>query len=452
MEEYDSEPPAEEIDLPPQDLESERAVLGAMLLDNGCIGDVMEELTPSDFYAPSHQMIYEAALELYDLSQPVDILTLRNRLEGKDQLKQIGGMDQLVLYASGAIGSSVAVHHAKIVRNASVLRQVRAIAVRAHAEAKNGAPSAPLVDWLGSEVLDLAEVRQKRGFVRVGEIVTQCAEDVIEQCGSHSLLGVSTGFRQIDNAMRGFQTGQLIIFGARPSVGKSALACEMALRAASNGVPTAIFSLEMTKQEIVNRYIAQHYGFGADTIRMRQTLGKAGEAAVRRVAHELREIPLYIDDDGGVSMQQIRARTRRLHRKVKLGLVIVDYLQLMQSDSKLPRHEQVAQTGRGLKLLARELELPLLALSQLNRASVARADKKPDLADLRESGALEQDADAVALLHRPWIHDKEQPRELALFILAKQRNGPTGEIPLKWDYDKVSFEDAPPDFCGTDGF
>ncbi|PFG65398.1 replicative DNA helicase [Propionibacteriaceae bacterium ES.041] len=417
---------------PPQDNEAEQSVLGAMLMSKDAIADVLEVLKGVDFYAPKHEFIFDAILDLYGRGEPADAVTVANELSRTGQLQRVGGHPYLYdLLASVTIAANAG-YYAQIVRDKAILRRLVEASVKiAQLGYAGEGDVAEIVDRAQATVYSVNDGKSSEDYQPLADIM-EATLDEIEAIGSRSgdMAGVPTGFVELDELTNGLHGGQMVILAARPAVGKSTLGLDFA-RACSikHGLCSAIFSLEMSKVEIVMRLLSAEAQIPLNHIRK----GTMNEDDWQRLASKMAaisEAPLFIDDSPNLTMMEIRAKARRLKQRHQLKLIVIDYLQLMSSGKRVEsRQLEVSEFSRQIKLLAKELEVPVVAMSQLNRGPEQRTDKKPMVSDLRESGSLEQDADIVILLHREDIYDKESARlGEADFIVAKNRNGPTRTI------------------------
>jgi replicative DNA helicase len=419
---------------PPQDIVAEQSVLGGMLLSKDAIADVIEVLRPGDFYRPAHQTIYDAVIDLYGRGEPADPVTIAAELTRDGTLAKVGGGPYLHTLIASVPTAANAGYYAEIVRERAILRRLveagTHIVQLGYSTAMTGDVD-DVVDRAQQAVYDVTERRTSDDYVRLDEIMQQ-AFDEIEAMGSRGsdLYGVPTGFKELDELTNGFHSGQLVVVAGRPSAGKSTLALD-AVRAAAikNGLTSVLFSLEMNRTEITMRLLSAEARVLLTHLRTGQMTDDDWNKLARKMG-EIAEAPLFIDDSPNLSMMEIRAKARRLKQRHDLKLVVVDYLQLMTSPKKVEnRQQEVAEMSRSLKLLAKELDVPVIALSQLNRGPEQRADKRPQMSDLRESGAIEQDADMVILLHREDMYERESPRAgEADLIVAKHRNGPTKDV------------------------
>src|SRR3954452_13302714 len=432
--------------VPPQNLEAEESVLGAMMLSPGAIGAVSEILDASDFYRESHAKIYRAALALYAKGEPVDAITLTDQLEERAELDDVGGRVRLHELAALVPATANSAHYARIVRETSTLRGL----IRAGGEISRLGWERPgeagdLVDQAEQVIFDLSQQRVSGELDHIDGLLKDSFERItsLYEAGA-DITGTPSGYRDLDRITSGFQPGNLIILAARPSMGKSALALCMATNiAVRHGLPVGIFSLEMSKAEVTQRLMCSEAKVESQRLRSGK-LAADDWPRLTAACDKLAKADIYVDDTGSMTIMGIRAKARRLKSKEpNLGLIIVDYLQLMSSDSNYEnRVQEVSQISRQLKILARELDLPIIAMSQLSRAVEQRPDKRPILSDLRESGSLEQDADLVAFIYRDeYYNDDSQDQGLAEVILAKHRNGPTGHVKLTFLQRYAKFAD-----------
>ena len=419
---------------PPQDLAAEQSVLGGMLLSKDAIADVLERLRSADFYRPAHQNVYDSILDLYGRGEPADAVTVAAELDRRGLLRRIGGAPYLHTLISTVPTAANAGYYAGIVAEKALLRRLVEAGTRVVQYGYAGAEGADvneIVDRAQAEIYDVTERRTAEDFRPLEELL-QPTMDEIDAIASNGGIsrGVPTGFTELDEVTNGLHGGQMIVVAARPGMGKSTLGLDF-LRACSikDRLSSGVFSLEMSKTEIVMRLLSAEAKIKLADMRSGRMSDDDWTRLARRMS-EISEAPLYIDDSPNLTMMEIRAKARRLKQKADLRLVVIDYLQLMTSGKKVEsRQQEVSEFSRQLKLLAKELEVPVVAMSQLNRGPEQRTDKKPMLADLRESGAIEQDADMVILLHRPDAFERDDPRGgEADLILAKHRNGPTKTI------------------------
>jgi replicative DNA helicase len=440
--------------LPPQAIEVEQAVLGAMLLDNRAVGRAIELLDRVYFYHPPHGKIFDAIIALYERNEAVDQLTLGEELKKRGHLEEVGGVVYLATLASEVATAANIDHHAKIVLEKGLTRSLieatSEIAERAYEERSD---AQELLDWSEQRIFSLSEKQLSQGFEGIDDVLHETFEQIeLAHNRDSSVTGVDTGFADLNDMTSGFQNGDLVIIAARPSVGKTALAMCLARNAAvSAGKGVAIFSLEMSKQQVAQRLLCIETRIDLHKLRTGRLRDDDWLHLTRNVT-TLAQAPIYIDDAPGITVLEARAKTRRLMRERGIGLVIIDYLQLMTSrDSINSREQEVSSISRGLKGLAKELNVPVVALSQLSRATESRTDRRPQLSDLRESGSIEQDADVVMFIYRPDLYglttgDGASLESVAEIIIGKQRNGPTGSVNLMWNAPCASFETLAQDF------
>ena len=424
------------VKLPPQSIEAEESILSAILVDNSTLLDVIEILTAEDFYRTAHQKIFAAIEKLFKKSEPVDLITLANALREANGLDEVGGAAYLAHLVDTVPSAINVTHYARIVRDKSALRRLIAksgeITQRCFEDSGN---FDEVLNFAEASVFEISESKHRAAFHPLSKII-EINIDALEKRQENRTLvtGIPTGFTRLDNMTSGLQPSDLIILAARPAMGKTALALNLARNAAVDGnIPVAIFSLEMSKEQLSMRMLCAEAR--VDSGRLRSGfLNPEDWNRITDAASALSEAPIYIDDSPDISATSIRTKSRRLKMEKNLGLIVLDYLQLMRGSNSSERRDlEISEISRSMKLLAKELNVPVLALSQLNRKLEERADKRPQLADLRESGALEQDADVVAFIYRDEIYNKDENnphRGMAEVILAKQRNGPTGMVPL----------------------
>jgi len=432
--------------VPPQNLEAEESVLGAMMLSPGAIGAVSEVLDASDFYRESHAVIYRAALALYAKGEPVDAITLVDELEERGELEAAGGRVRIHELAALVPASANAGHYARIVREMATLRGlIRAGGEIAQLGWERPGETTDLVDRAEQVVFDLSQSRVSSEFSHIEELLKDSFERItaLYEAGA-DVTGTPSGFRDLDRLTSGFQPGNLIIVAARPSMGKSGLGLCMAANLAVRAeVPTALFTLEMSKAEVTQRLMCSEAKVESQRLRTGK-LGADDWPRLTAACDRLAKAPIYVDDQGSITMMEIRSKARRLKsREPDLGLIVVDYLQLMTSGSNVEsRVQEVSQISRSLKVLARDLDVPILAMSQLSRAVEQRHDKRPILSDLRESGSIEQDADLVMFIYRDeYYNDESDQQGIAEVHLAKHRNGPTDTVKLSFLKRYAKFAD-----------
>ena len=420
--------------IPPHNLDAELSVLGAMLESREAIANVIEVIKGDDFYKPAHTEIYEAIMSLYAQGEPADAITVADELARRGTLETIGGKPYIHGLLEAYPTASSAAHYARIVEEHALLRAL----IQAGGSVQEIGFSMPedvneAVDSAEELIYNVGDRRLKDDYHSIRDLLVKAMEDVetLYDRGEH-LTGLAAGFPDLDEMTSGFQSSNLVIVAARPSMGKSSLLNDFALNAATRqNTPVVMFSLEMSKEEVVQRFLASEAKVDSQRLRkgslQEQDWGRLS-AALGRLA----EAPIFIDDSANISMMEMRAKCRRLKARHGLGLVIVDYLQLMQSPRKSEnRQQEVSEISRNLKILARELGVPVICASQLNRGVEVRSDKRPMLGDLRESGAIEQDADIVMFIYRDEVYNPDtEAKGEAELIMAKHRNGPTGTVRL----------------------
>jgi replicative DNA helicase len=418
--------------MPPQDNDAEQSVLGSMLLSKDAIADVVESVRGGDFYRPAHETIFDAMVDLYGRGEPVDPVTVAAELGRRGELTRVGGAPYLHTLSASVPIAANAGYYAAIVRDKAVLRRLVGAGTRIAQMGYSGEGVVDdVVDAAQQEVYNVTDRRSSEDYAPLSAIM-EATLDEIEAISNRDggLTGVPTGFADLDELTNGLHGGQMVIVAARPAVGKSTLALDLC-RAASvhHNMTSVIFSLEMTRNEITMRLLSAEAKIPLNHMRNGH-MSDEDWAKLARKMGEVSSAPLFIDDSPNMTMMEIRAKARRLKQRHDLRLVVVDYLQLMTSGKKVEsRQIEVSEFSRQMKLLAKELDVPVVALSQLNRGPEQRADKRPMLSDLRESGSLEQDADVVVLLHREDVYEKESTRPgEADLIVAKHRNGPTRDV------------------------
>lgn len=434
--------------VPPQAMDVEASVLGAMLLDKDALAKAFEILDADAFYKPAHGLVFKAMTGLFERSEPVDLITLAEELRRRGDLEKVGGEVALTELTTRVASSANVEFHAHIVLEKSLMRQLigasSEVINRAYSETED---ALGLLDQAEAKIFDISEQRMKKSFVTMGAAVTKTMAILESIHGSHSgVTGVPAGFNDLDNLTGGFQPSDLIIVAGRPSQGKTALVLSLARNASVlHDVPIAFFSLEMSVQQLVMRLMCAEARVDAHKVRT----GRLPEDEWRKLSvsvGRLYKAKIFIDDTPGLGILELRAKARRLKAEHNIGLVVVDYLQLMQGPrSAQSREQEISAISRSLKALAKELNIPVIALSQLNRAVEARTDKRPALADLRESGAIEQDADVVIFVHRPEMYgieadDGESTEGVAEIIIGKQRNGPVDTVKLQFVKQYARFE------------
>ncbi|MEO3937297.1 replicative DNA helicase [Dermatophilaceae bacterium Soc4.6] len=437
--------------LPPQDLHAEQSVLGGMLLSKDAIADCVEVLKGADFYRPSHEAIYDAVLDLYGRGEPADAITVADELTKRGDLTRVGGQAFLHGLIAQVPTAANAGYYAQIVAERAVLRRLVEAGTKIVqlGYAQGGGDVEDIVNAAQAEIYAVADKRGGEDYVKLGDVLEPTVDEIEVASGkSGEMTGVPTGFTDLDALTNGLHPGQMIVIAARPAMGKSTIGLDIVRSAAiKHGQAAVVFSLEMSKTEITMRLLSaeasiqlQHMRKGTmreeDWGRLASTMGRVSDA------------PLFIDDSPNMSLMEIRAKCRRLKQRHDLKLVVIDYLQLMSSGKRVEsRQQEVSEFSRALKLLAKELEVPVIAISQLNRGPEQRTDKRPAMSDLRESGSIEQDADMVILLHREDAYEKESQRAgEADLIVAKHRNGPTDTIVVSFQGHYSRFKDMATNF------
>ncbi|MDD5527450.1 MAG: replicative DNA helicase [Patescibacteria group bacterium] len=440
--------------LPPQNIEAEQCLLSCLLLDKNAIVKVVDTLSEKDFYTQAHATIYETSKELFSRMQPIDILTLSDRLESKGQLAGIGGRTYLAQLSNFVATASNVENYSKIIRHKATLRRLQQAASEISDLSFDEEQDVDLIlDETEQKIFQISQNFSKNAFVSINNLLTDAFERIDElHKQSGKLRGLPTGFPDLDKLLAGLQKSDLIILAARPSVGKTSLALDIARQVAvKSREPVGIFSLEMSKEQLVDRMLCAQAGVSLWKMRTGNLSDREDEndfAKIGEAMGQLSETPIYIDDSAATSIMEIRAKARRLKMDKGLGLIIIDYLQLMEGRGKYGdnRVQEVSEISRGLKGIARELNVPVLALSQLSRAVEQEKPAIPKLSHLRESGSIEQDADVVMFVYRKaadrnYDFDSlaEEDKNSAKLYIAKHRNGPTGSVDLVFNHDKVSF-------------
>jgi len=448
--------------LPPQNIEAEMSLLGGLMLDKDAIIRVADLLEPKDFYKAIHSTIYEAIQELFDRNEPIDLLSLTNRLKEKEKLEEIGGNSYLTELINVVPTASHVLSYAKIVQNKRILRDLISISYEIGQMGYNEAEDPQvLLDQAESRIFSIAQKSLDHNFVPIKQGLEEAFER-IDRLSKHenATRGIPSGFADMDNLLSGFQKSDLIILAARPSLGKSALALDIAKRVAVNEkVPVGLFSLEMSEDQLVDRLISAQGNVDSWRLRTGKLTSQGDDNDFKRIQDALgvlSEAPIYIDDTSSQTVLRMRAMARRLQANHGLGLIIVDYLQLiLPRNSMTPIVQQVTEISRELKGLARELNVPVIAISQLSRAVEQRFPPRPRLSDLRESGSLERDADVVMFIYREDRYKKQEADQnagnIAEIIIAKHRNGPIGSIKLYFNPQTVSFSDLAKDMQYAEG-
>ena len=416
----------------PNDMLAEQSTLGGMLLSQEAIAEVFETVKGADFYAPKHEVIFDAIVSLYGKGEPTDVITVTDELTKFGNLIRAGGADYLHTLTSIVPTAANASYYAKIVQEKATLRRLVEVGTKiAQMGYASEGDVEDLVNQAQSDVYAVGQAGVGEDYVGLSDSIEDAIREIeAAQKRGGDLVGVPTGFIELDELTHGLHPGQLIILAARPAVGKSTLALDFARHASIRAKkPTIFFSLEMGRTEIAMRMLSAESSIDLQSMR-KGTISDSDWARLAAVRGQINDAPLYIDDSPNLTLVEIRAKCRRLAQRVGLKMVVIDYIQLMTSGKKVEsRQQEVSEFSRALKLLAKELQVPVIALSQLNRQAEQTKDKKPEISHLRESGSLEQDADVVILLHREGIGERDHPRAgEADIILAKQRSGPTGTV------------------------
>lgn len=435
--------------VPPQNVEAERSILGAILLDKDAIIKVADIITYEDFYDSRHGIVYEAMANLFEKRMPIDIVTLSEILESAGKIKQVGGSGYLAEIVNNTPSAANIAYYAQIVRDKAILRRlISAGANITELGYEEDGEISEVLDSAEQSLFSISQKSMKNKFIAIKEVLTDAfdrIDKIHKDKDKGAIRGVPSGFKGLDNLTAGFQKSDLIILAARPSMGKTSFALNLAENASiDEKLPVAIFSLEMSKDQLVDRLLSSQAG--VDSWKLRT--GNLSDDDFPKIGYAmgvLSEAPLFIDDSAGGNIMEIRAKSRRLQMEHGLGLIIVDYLQLMSGHNRSSegnRVQEISEISRGLKGLARELDVPIIALSQLSRAVEHRDDKRPQLSDLRESGSIEQDADIVMFLYRDeYYHPETDRKGITEILIRKHRNGPTGNLELFFNPAQMRFSD-----------
>lgn len=420
--------------IPPQNVEAEQAVLGAMMLDHNAVIAAMEKLTPNDFYREVHRIIFEAMEHLHHDNKEIDVITLPEELRRMKKLDDVGGIEYILSLPNLVATAANIEYHANIVAEKALARNLITTCTDLTAAAYDGEKEPEdLLDDAERRILQLSENKNRGDFSPVGAVVEETLDKITKLYENKAgLTGLPTGFRDLDRMTSGLQPSDLILVAARPSMGKTAFTLNIAQNVGVRQHKTvAFFSLEMSQEQLAQRILCQISHIDSQKLRTGQLNSDEEWTRLTDACDKLYQAPIYIDDTPGISVAEMRSKARRLKSEHGLDLIVVDYLQLMQGRNAESRQQEISEISRSLKALARELKVPLIALSQLSRSVESRQDKRPMLSDLRESGALEQDADIVSFLYREDYYDKEtENQHITEVILAKHRNGPVGSIKL----------------------
>lgn len=437
----------ENLRVPPHNTEAEQSLLGCLMLDKDAIIKVADLVKPGDFYNDNHNSIYEIILELYEEREPIDVLSLSNKLEEKKQLERIGGSTYLAELVNSVPSASHVTHYAKVIQKKALLRRLIVAASHVVEMGYNeGQDVQKILDTAEQEIFGVSQKYIKQDFVPIKSILESAFNriDELHRDGS-KFRGIPTGYPDLDNILAGLQKSDLVILAARPSIGKTTLALDIARHIGiKEKVPVGIFSLEMSKDQLVDRMIAAEAGVDLWRLRTGKLRSDQGHDDFQRIGEAmgiLSEAQIFIDDEGSANVMEIRTMARRVHAEHNLGLIIIDYLQLMEGRNSESRVQEISEISRALKQLARELNIPVLALSQLSRSVESRSPQIPKLSDLRESGSIEQDADVVLFLYR---EDREKPdtpnKNIIEVHIAKHRNGPIGKMSLYFEETSTTFK------------
>ena len=431
--------------VPPQNLDAEMSMLGAILIDDEVIADASELVAPGDFYDKRHQVVYAAMMRLYEKHKPVDLLTLTDELKKKDQLEAVGGSAYLTELTNYVPTAAHASSYAEIVGQKAVRRRlIKASAEISEMGFDEDTTTQELLEKAEAELFSVSDQSLKQDLVSIESILTDSFDRIEElHRNKGQLRGIRTGYRDLDNMTAGLQRSDLIILAARPAMGKTSLVTNLAYNVATIAkLPVLFFSLEMSKEQLIDRMLTDASGVDSWNIRT-GNLSDEDFSKISEAMGEMAEAPIFIDDTPGLSVLEMRTKARRAAHDQPLGLIIVDYLQLMQANGNHNgnRVQEVSEISRGLKLIARELNVPLIALSQLSRSVDSRTPPIPQLSDLRESGSIEQDADIVSFIYRPGYYEPDNPevQNITELIIAKHRNGPVGKVQLYFHPERLRF-------------
>ena len=446
--------PAEFERTPPQDVIAEQSVLGGMLLSKDAISEVVEILRERDFYRPAHELIYDAIIDLYSRGEPADPVTVSAELTKRGDLTRAGGAPYLHTLISSVPTAANASYYAKIIRERAIMRRlveagtkIVQLGYTVEGEVDDAVNAAQ------AEVHAVTERRAAEDYIQLSELLPAAFDEIEKISSGVTGEGVKSGFKDLDALTHGFHPGNMIVLAARPAVGKSTLGLDIARYASIHkGDTSVIFSLEMSRSEITMRMLSAEARVPLNNIRSGSLTDEEWARMARRMG-EISEAPMFIDDSPNLSLMEIRAKARRLKQRHNLKLIVIDYLQLMTSGKRVEnRQQEVSEFSRQLKLLAKELTVPVIAISQLNRSPEQRSDKKPMLSDLRESGSIEQDADVVILLHRDDLYDQQNRSGEADLIVAKHRNGPTRTITVSAQLHFARFTDMAPSYSSQESY
>ena len=429
--------------LPPQDLEAERAVLGSILISNAAADIAQGIVKDEDFYNPSHGKVYAAMLSLWDNNSAVDLITLQSYLNDTKELDAVGGPSMLVALTEAVPTAANIEYYAKLVRSKSILRRLIDAGTNIVKSGFDGGDAEAVLDDAEQMVLDVRKTSDRRGVLHIEEALKSAFAEIEElHANKRDITGIATGFQKLDFMTSGLQRSDLIIIAGRPGMGKTAFALNLAVNCSLKAnAAVAVFSLEMADQQLVKRMLCSEGRISATNMRS-GNLKDSDWPKLAKAAGALSEASIYIDDTGSIALSDLRGKCRRLATEHGLDLIVIDYLQLMRgSKNAQGREQEISEISRGLKALAKELNVPVIALSQLNRSLESRPDKRPVLSDLRESGAIEQDADIIMFVYRDEYYNEEsEDKGVAEVIIAKQRSGPTGKARLRFFAEYTLFE------------
>ncbi len=442
--------PSSGVRIPPQSLEAEMSILGGLMLNHDSFDTVADQIDVMDFYSPAHQKIYSAVKDLHAKGKPVDLVTVTDQLQVRNEFDAVGGFVYLTQLLEKTISSANIAAYTQIVKQKSLLRRLITTSTNIIDSAFSSEQDVQtILDFAEGEILKVSETQSNEGLVDSMQIVKDSIKriEMLYQ-RKEEITGIPTGFAQLDRMTAGFQPGQLIVVAARPSMGKSAFSINLASHAALRSKKSvAFFSLEMSKEDVMVRLLSSEARVHMSSLRNGR-LQDSDWPRLIAAAGSISEAKLYVDDSAGISPYEVRARCRRLKAKGELDMIVIDYLQFMTlKQTRESRAVEVSEISRQLKSLAKEMQIPVIALAQLNRGVEGRTDRRPMLSDLRESGSIEQDADIIMLLFRDEYYDKEDPEKKgkATVIIGKQRNGETGDISLRFEGQYQLFKDAEPD-------
>jgi len=437
--------------VPPHSIEAEACVLGSMILHAPCIDSVIQITEPEHFYRPAHELLFRVLMEMKDGNTPIDLVTMREVLDTRQQLKSIGGIEYLVALVEGVPSAANAEYYAKIVRDKALLRQLIVVGTTIVTEAYQTQDEATeFLDQAEQMIFQVSDRHLAEDSVAIGTLLDETFRK-LEASEGQSITGLSTGYARLDELTGGFQNSEMLILAARPSMGKTSLLLNIAeYMSVVNKVPLALFSLEMSKQQLSSRLLASYARFDLKQMR-RGAIRPEDWTRLQAAAGDLQPAPLFIDDSPMLTIMQLRAKARRLASAHGIKAICVDYLQLMSAGGRIEsRQQEVGDISRGLKALAKELDIPIIVAAQLNRGPADRPSKVPRMSDLRESGSIEQDADVVMLLHNEdYYHRGEEgyiPENITKLIIEKQRNGPTDIVHLTFIPEITRFESAAPEY------